>query len=128
MDRITLARMGVPAVRPAAPPPVPKTRETKGPEFGDLLRESMAPDRELRFSAHALARLESRGIELTPTDRAALARGLEEVSRSGAREAVLLQGDRAFVVNVPKGVVITAHASEEARMRVYTGIDAAVVV
>ncbi len=117
MDRITLARI----TGAAAPTRPPESRSNPPPlrstEFADALRKELPEP--VRFSAHATARLRSRGIQLTDRDQQALEQ---------ARDAVLLQEDRAFVVNIPNRVVVTAHTSAEARAHVYTGIDAAVMI
>lgn len=125
MDPITLARItgGVPGQRNTlAPPPTPPPKGA----FQDALRQHLiAP---VQLSAHASARLESRGIRLSAADNEALAKGIDAAAAKGARDAVLIQAERAFIVNIPNRVVITAHTSEEARARVYSGIDAAVLI
>ncbi len=128
MDPITLARISGVGTAPSVSPsrhPSPPPGQVPG-DFQDALQAQL--ERPVRFSAHASARLRSRGIHLTPADRSALSAGVDAAAAKGARDAVLLQADRAFVVNVPNRVVITAHTNAEARARVYSGIDAAVVL
>ncbi len=126
MDRITLARI----TGAAAPTRPPESRSNPPPlrstEFADALRKELPEP--VRFSAHATARLRSRGIQLTDRDQQALEQAVDAAAAKGARDAVLLQEDRAFVVNIPNRVVVTAHTSAEARAHVYTGIDAAVMI
>lgn len=122
MDRITLARMG--AV--ARPPAKPSLQKPNG-EFARVLSERIDTD-NVRFSAHAQRRLASRGIKVSADDHTAIRRGMDAAAEKGATAAVLLQGDRVFVVNVPNNTVITAHTAEESRAHVYTDINAAVVI
>ena len=122
MDRITLARMGA-----VAKPPVGVSQQKPTGDFARVLSERIGAD-DVRFSAHAQRRLESRGIEVTADDQAAIRRGMDAAAEKGATAAVLLQGERVFVVNVPKNTVITAHTADESRAHVYTDINAAVVI
>ncbi len=126
MDRITLARINPAAQTPAAARPRTHPPPPRVGDFADTLRAKL-PD-PLRFSAHANARLQSRGIDLSNEDRRALEQAVDAVAEKGARDALLMQRDRAFVVNIPNRVVVTAHTSGEAQARVYTGIDAAVMI
>ncbi|HOX05743.1 MAG TPA: hypothetical protein PK280_05030 [Planctomycetota bacterium] len=83
---------------------------------------------ELRFSAHAQARLKSRELPLSDEDRGRLAAATSEAARKGAREALLLMGDMGFIVSVPSRTVITALDGSRLDGGVITGIDAAVLV
>ena len=97
-----------------------------GKDFARVLDAKM--DGELRFSAHAQARLRSREIPLTDADCGRLAEATSQAARKGAREALLLMGDLGFIVSVPSRTVITALDSSRLDGGVITGIDAAVVV
>lgn len=94
--------------------------------FAEVLGAKLDP--ELRFSAHAEARLRSREIPLSEEDRGRLARATSEAARKGAREALLLMGDLGFIVSVGNRTVITALDSSRLDGGIITGIDAAVVV
>lgn len=98
----------------------------EGAPFAEVLDAKLDP--ELRFSAHAQARLRSREIGLSDDDRSRLARATSEAARKGAREALLLMGDLGFIVSVGNRTVITALDSSRMDGGIITGIDAAVVV
>ncbi len=110
---------GAANARPAA--------QASGTSFAEVLKQAQAP-KELRFSAHALKRLEERGIELTPADHARIERALEQAEAKGSRESLLLMDQLALVVSVPNRTVITAVARDGAEDAVFTNIDSAVVV
>jgi len=97
-----------------------------GGEFARVLDAKL--DGELRFSAHAEARLKSREIPLSEADRGRLAQATSEAARKGAREALLLMGNLGFIVSVPSRTVITALDRTRMAGGIITGIDAAVVV
>jgi len=83
---------------------------------------------ELRFSRHAAARLESRGIELSAAELQEISAAMDRLERKGARESLLLMGDHAFVVGVPRRTVITAMTSQEAVGSIFTNIDSTLVM
>ena len=97
-----------------------------GAPFAEVLGAKLDP--ELRFSAHARARLASREIPLSDDDRSRLARATSEAARKGAHEALLLMGDLGFIVSVGNRTVITALDSSRMGGGIITGIDAAMVV
>ena len=97
--------------------------------FRELLEEQLAataPD--VRFSAHAQARLESRGIELTESDLTRIREALDRAEAKGAKESLVVMDDLALVVSVPNRTVITAIDGPSRRGNVFTNIDSAVIV
>lgn len=111
---------GAPGARPAAPPRV-------GGAFADLLARAAGPPR-LSVSAHAAQRLDERGIDFSDAVRGRVSEALDALDAKGAREALLLGADAAFVVSVPNRTVVTALAPDEMRDRVVTQIDSAVLL
>ena len=83
---------------------------------------------ELKFSRHAAARMESRGIELSDRELGEISDAVDRLERKGARESLLLMGDHAFVVGVPRRTVITAMTSQEAVGSIFTNIDSTLVM
>lgn len=89
-------------------------------------KESGKPG-EINFSRHAEARLQSRGIELTEEDKQQLSSAFDQLADRGAKESLVLMGDRAYVVGVPKRTVITAMSRSEALGTIFTNIDSTFV-
>lgn len=81
----------------------------------------------IRFSKHAEARLNSRGLTVTDTDREQLTRAIDELERRGAKKSLVLTGDRAWVVGVPKKTVITVMSRDEALGQIFTDLDSTFV-
>jgi flagellar operon protein len=106
--------------RPAAP--------TTGPAFGDVLAGKLAgPGQGVKFSGHALQRIERRGIALDASTTARLNEGVSRAASKGARDSLVLVDDTAFVVSVPNRTVITAVDREHMKEQVFTNIDSAVI-
>ncbi|MEC7947487.1 MAG: TIGR02530 family flagellar biosynthesis protein [Myxococcota bacterium] len=83
---------------------------------------------DVRFSRHASARLESRGIELSQVEIGEISSAVDRLHQKGARESLLLMGDHAFVVGVPRRTVITAMTRQEAVGSIFTNIDSTLVM
>ena len=112
-----LAPAGPPAQGPAAP---------GSPSFADVLRTS-STQQPVRFSSHALQRVERRGIDVSPATLARLNEGLDRAAGKGARASVVFVDATAFVVSVPNRTVITAVDRDHMKQQVFTNIDSAVI-
>jgi flagellar operon protein len=112
------------AVAPAGPPAT-SAPPPGGPAFADVLRTQ--PGQPVRFSSHALQRVERRGIDLSPATLGRLNDGVDRAAAKGARASVVFVDQTAFVVAVPNRTVITAVDREHMKQQVFTNIDSAVI-
>lgn len=85
-------------------------------------------DEELRFSKHASERLENRKIELSKEDVNKLESAVKKAQEKGIRNSLILMDNRAFIVNIKTGTVITAVDDKNLKENVFTNIDGAVIV
>ncbi len=105
-----------------------------GPSFGEVFRKEINRGQGLRFSAHALDRLTSRGIQLSQDSLDRLTDAVDRAAEKGAQDALMLMpgasrgDDLALVVSVANRTVITAMDGNHIRESVFTNIDSAVVV
>jgi flagellar operon protein len=112
----------------------PKQAPAGKADFASVLAAKMAdagaPAQagNVKFSAHAAERLESRRIELGAGGRARLEEGVDRAAAKGARDALVLLGNLGFIVNVGSRTVITAMDTSELGGRVFTNIDSTVVL
>ena len=97
-----------------------------GPSFASTLEQADAAH-GLRFSKHALARAQRRGIELAPATLNRLAEGVNRAAGKGSRDSLVLVDGTAFVVSVSNHTVITAVGQEHMKDNVFTNIDSAVI-
>ena len=86
------------------------------------------PTGEVKFSKHAKARLQSRGIDLDQGQLERLSEGIDSLSERGAQESLVLMDQTALVVGVPKRTVITAMTRSEAMGNIFTNIDSTLVI
>ena len=111
------------------PQPQPKPAETAPGKstFAEVLQEKMAmPD--VRFSAHAVSRLLDRNIVLSKGEIDRIRGAVGKAAEKGAKESLVLMGDKAFVVSIENRTVITAITGESLKDNVFTNIDSAVIV
>ncbi|MCW2925855.1 MAG: hypothetical protein JWM98_3259 [Thermoleophilia bacterium] len=143
-------RINPATVRPLAPEPA--TTKSSGPgrtadgrTFDEVLRGKLpsatptdapaapaavpdaAPGASIKWSAHALARLKQRGIELTDAQHTRLETAVDKAVAKGAKDSLVLLDDNALVVSAQNRTVITALGTHQARENVYTNIDSAVI-
>jgi flagellar operon protein len=95
--------------------------------FGDVLAGKLVEAGPLKFSGHALDRIQRRGIDVGATELARLQDGVARAAAKGGRESLVLVDGTAFVVSVPNRTVITAVDREHMREQVFTNIDSAVI-
>lgn len=117
---------------PVAPPSLPlRARPTTpgsvaGPSFGQILDRQIAP-RELQFSRHALARMESRGIKFSSEELGRIEHAVQSAQSKGSRDSLVLLDGNALVVSVKHGTVVTVVDPQSLKGNVFTNIDSAVI-
>lgn len=102
-------------------------RTQQGTGFQGLLRQELqktAP--EVAFSKHAMSRAEERGIEITPSLMDQIRGSMVRAQAKGATNILAMDTEKAFIINVPHGKVITAITQDEMKDSVFTNIDGAV--
>ncbi|MBO6242487.1 MAG: flagellar protein [Butyrivibrio sp.] len=82
---------------------------------------------ELKFSKHAVNRLQNRNISLTDEQMARLNLGKQEAGEKGIKDSLILVDQLAFIVNIPNNTVVTAMDQTENKNNVFTNIDGAVI-
>lgn len=100
----------------------------QGTGFGALLRNAMEDDQNVRFSKHAAARVEQRGIEVTDSLLKDLNQAVGKAREKGAKDVVVIGRQGAFIVNIPNNVVVTTMTSQEMKQNIFTNIDSAVLL
>jgi flagellar operon protein len=127
-SRILASRAGLtPVNRGAGGAAVPPNRAEGGvgrKSFTDILK---AKTEDLKFSAHASARLKSRGIEVTPDMMGKLEKAIAGAEGKGARDSLVIVKDMAFIVNIPNRTIITAMDGDSVRDNIFTNIDSTVI-
>ena len=103
-----------------------KSSSNDGLSFEEVLKQKQQTG--LKFSKHAVSRLDQRNINLSAEQNARLEKGVSEAENKGVNESLVLVDDLAFIVNVPNRTVVTAMDQTETRSNVFTNIDGAVIM
>jgi flagellar operon protein len=111
----------------ATPPAAGKTNPATA-NFKATLNQALQENRGVTFSAHAKARLHSRGVELDQAKLDAISNAIDKAEAKGAKESLVLSDDAAYVVSVKNRTVITAFDRDNLRDGVFTAIDSAVIL
>ncbi|MDE2482104.1 MAG: hypothetical protein KGN02_07935 [bacterium] len=138
MDNNEINRVQQPGIIPGpGPRPVGRPVEippSSGPSFRSVLERTTAPQpstgagEPLRFSAHAMQRLESRNISLTADDVKKMNVMADKAAAKGAKNSLFIVRDVAMVVSIKNRTVITAVDSDSMKENVFTNIDSAAII
>lgn len=99
----------------------------QGPSFNEVLNKVKSSD-TLKFSKHALDRLNSRNINLTDDELGRINTGMDKAKSKGVRDALIMMDNKVFVASVQNKTIITAAMDEQLKDNVFTNIDGAVIV
>jgi flagellar operon protein len=131
---VSAAQPIVPGLGPGVAPPsaAPAAKKAaapaNAPAFADVLSRKLDDGASpVRFSGHALERLQRRGIQMDEATLARLNGGVARAAAKGSRDSLVLLDDTAFVVSVRNKTVVTAVDREHMKEQVFTNIDSAVI-
>jgi flagellar operon protein len=105
----------------------PVQKPVGGPSFNDVLNRIKSSE-PIKFSKHAMERLNSRNIELTDDDLNRITNGFDKAKSKGVRDALIMMDNKVFIANVSNKTIITAAMDEQLKDNVFTNIDGAVIV
>ena len=140
MDNNDINRVAQPGIIPGpAPRPVGRPVEippTGTSSFRSVLDAATAAQpattstgsEPLKFSAHAMQRLQSRNISLTSEDVTKMNAMADKAAAKGAKNSLFIVRDVAMVVSIKNRTVITAVDSDSMKENVFTNIDSAAII
>jgi flagellar operon protein len=128
------------SIRPQAPEVRgPRTPETGAPGFADQLNALQQPQAAmpttsaqastpLKFSNHAVDRMQSRGIRFSPEDMGKIQNAVSKAASKGSKNALLITDNAALIVSVKDKAVVTVMDKASLKDNVFTNIDSTVMV
>ena len=127
---------GVNGGMPSAPASRPQARIDRN-EFQNQLRAlqetatqsagAKAPQ-ALKFSNHAVDRMQARGIRFTPEQLGRIESAVGKAQAKGAKDTLLLTDDAALIVSVKDKTVVTVMDKAALKENVFTNIDSTVMI
>jgi flagellar operon protein len=124
-DRITIVPQ---PIIPSGPKPAARGRQatpTTG-NFDQLLRRKIDQG-GIKFSKHAVDRMQNRGIQFNPNQLQRIEQAVSQVEAKGGRESLVMIDDTALVVSVKNDTVVTVVDKDQLKNNVFTNIDSAVI-
>lgn len=102
-------------------------RQTVGAHksFGEVLQGIKG---EVKFSKHAMERLNQRDLKLSEADLNTISKAFDEAETKGIRDAVVLIGGNLMVASVRNRTIVTALQSQQEQAKIITNIDGAIVL
>jgi len=119
-----------PSTAPIRPAGVPvQIPPISGPSFRDVLtQQGVTPGTSLKFSAHAIQRLQSRNITLSPDDVQRMNAMADKAAEKGAQQSLFMLNNVGMIVSIKNRTVITAVDPDSMRENLFTNIDSAAVI
>lgn len=81
---------------------------------------------KIKFSNHAMKRLETRNIELSDEALNKLNTAVEKAEQKGAKDSLVMLDNTAYIINIPNKTVVTALPVGESEENIFTNIDSVV--
>ena len=100
-----------------------KKKKSPGDSFESIFQKELE---KVKFSSHALKRLEERQIELSDDEMFKINNAVERAELKGSKDSLVMMNSTAFIVNIPNKTVITAMSIADSKENVFTNIDSVV--
>ena len=97
--------------------------KSPGDSFESIFQKELE---KVKFSSHALKRLEERNIELSDDEMFKINTAVERAELKGSKDSLVMMNSTAFIVNIPNRTVITAMPIADSKENVFTNIDSVV--
>lgn len=91
--------------------------------FSEIFKEEL---NKVKFSGHAINRMNSREINLNENDLQRLENAVNRAEEKNARESLVMVDNKAFIVNIPNRTVVTMLTNDKLNENIITQIDSAV--
>ena len=117
---VQLGRVNGVGEQPAKP--AGTVKPVQGPSFIETLENVQG----VRFSNHAMKRLQTREITLNSDNVSRLSDAIDKAEKRGGKSSLVMVDDLAFIVNVHDRTVVTALDTNQRGEGVFTQIDSVV--
>ncbi len=97
--------------------------EKSGSSFESIFQRELE---KIKFSNHAVKRLETRNIQLSDEEITKIQSAVEKAELKGSKDSLVMMSDTAFIVNIPNKTVVTALPLGNGGDNIFTNIDSVV--
>ena len=95
--------------------------------FSEVLKARLEQQAGVKFSAHAMDRINERSITLEQDELSRLSDAISKAGEKGVNDSLILINDKAFIVSIKNQTVVTAMAGNSTRNKVFTNIDSTLI-
>ena len=96
--------------------------------FADVLKGELDKNDGVKFSKHAMERIQSRGVDMSQQTLDSLNQAVTKARAKGCKDIAVIGEANAFIVSVQNNTVITTMNALEMRENIFTNIDGAVIL
>ncbi len=82
----------------------------------------------IKFSNHAVERMQTRGISFNKADLERLSEAVTKAANKGSKDTLVLMNDSALIVSVKNKTVVTVMDKMALKENVFTNIDSTIVM
>ena len=82
----------------------------------------------IKFSNHAIERMQSRGISYSSDDLSKLSQAVSKAAAKGSKDTLILMDQSALIVSVKNNTVVTVMDKNALKENVFTNIDSTIVM
>ncbi len=91
--------------------------------FSEILNQEI---KNIKFSSHAISRLNSREISLAQQDIERLESAISKAEEKNSKDSLVLIDEKAFIINIPNRTVVTMLTKDNLEEKIITKIDSTV--
>lgn len=84
--------------------------------------------RNVKFSKHAVERMQIRSITLDNLEIEKIEAAIDKASKKGVKEALILMDDKAFIASIINKTIVTTVSKEQLKNNIFTNIDGAILL
>ncbi|MCK9210201.1 MAG: flagellar protein [Ignavibacteriaceae bacterium] len=105
--------------------PIKNNSQSPSISFDSVFQQELD---KIKFSNHALKRLENRNIQLGESEISKIQSAVDRAELKGSKDSLVMMEDTAYIVNIPNRTVVTAMALGSSNENIFTNIDSVVFV
>lgn len=99
-----------------------------GVDLKKIANDTNLAEKGIKFSNHAIERMQSRGISFKADDMTKLNEAVDRAASKGSRDSLILMNDSALIVSVKNRTVVTVMDQAALKENVFTNIDSTIVM
>lgn len=126
-DKITIHPQPIIPFKPAAKV-VGSEQIRQDQLFNKTLEAAVRQQSGVKFSAHAMERLQQRNLKLQDADLSKINDAMDKARKKGINSSLVLFGDLALIASIKNNTIVTAVDTKAMKDHVFTGIDGAVII